>query len=82
MILDERRLEIRIGILRGQAEQAGVSISEEQLRSMAEEAERLGTAGRGGGIPANVFIMKADGSEVQAVIDGWGGEWSTCMAQR
>ena len=82
VILDERRLEIRIGILRGQAEQAGVSISEEQLRSMAEEAERLGTAGRGGGIPANVFIMKADGSEVQAVIDGWGGEWSTCMAQR
>ena len=74
VILDERSLESRMAILRGQAEEAGISISEEQLRSMAEQ--------KANSAEANVWMMKADGSEVQHVVEGWGGGWSACMAQR
>lgn len=31
---------------------------------------------------ADIYMMKADGSEVQHVVQGWGGGWSTCKAQQ
>ena len=31
---------------------------------------------------ADIYVMKADGSELQHVTDGWGGGWSACKAQQ
>ena len=66
----ERRMEI----LNAKAQEVSISLSEEQLRSMAKQGANSGDA--------NVWMMKADGSEVQHVIEGWGGGWSACKAQR
>ena len=66
----ERRMEI----LNAKAQEAGFSLSEEQLRSMAKQRANSGDA--------NVWMMKADGSEVQHLVEGWGGGWSACKAPR
>ena len=31
---------------------------------------------------ADIYLMKPDGSEVQHVVQGWAGGWSTCKAQQ
>ena len=73
-------LERRMEILRAEDQEAGTSLSEEQLRSMAEQAGRRRP--RDIRKLANVWMMKAAGSEVQHVVEGWGGGWSACKAQR
>ena len=68
-------LDRRLAILRAQAEQEGLQVSKNTLQFMAEQKANSAAG-------ANVWIMKADGSEVQHVIEGWGGRWSACKAQR
>ena len=67
-------LERRLQILRASAEEAGFEASEEGLRLMAEQTANSADP--------NVWMIRPDGSELQHVVEGWGGGWSACMAQR